>query len=155
MPLEGEYEPSPAQWIRDQVELYESSGGTRGTTLWDTGLPVVIVTMRGARTGKLRKVPLMRVEHEGRYAAVGSKGGFPRHPVWYFNLRADPRVELQDGAERRDMTAREVTGDEKAEWWERAVAAFPTYADYREKAGRTIPVFVLDPVDAVGPDGPA
>ncbi|KWT59071.1 nitroreductase [Streptomyces albus subsp. albus] len=145
MPLEGVYEPSPAQWVRDQVELYESSGGTRGATLWDTGLPVVILTTRGAKSGRLRKVPLMRVEHEGRYAAVASKGGFPRHPVWYFNLKANPHVELQDGAVRQDMTAREVTGEEKAEWWERAVAAFPMYAEYQEKADRVIPVFVLEP----------
>lgn len=151
MPLEGEYEPSPAQWIRDQVELYESSGGMRGTTLWDTGLPVVIVTMRGAKTGKLRKIPLMRVEHEGRYAAVASKGGFPQHPVWYFNLKSDPHVELQDGALRQDMTARELTGDEKAEWWERAVAAFPPYAEYQAQTDRVIPVFVLEPKPAAGP----
>ncbi|GGS85331.1 nitroreductase [Nonomuraea spiralis] len=145
MPLEDEYGPSPAQWIRDQVELYESSDGTQGTTLWDTGLPVVILTTRGARSGRLRKIPLMRVEHEGRYAAVASKGGFPRHPDWYFNLRSDPHVELRDGAVCQDMTAREVAGDERAEWWERAVAAFPTYADYQEQTDRVIPVFVLDP----------
>ncbi|MFI6639029.1 nitroreductase family deazaflavin-dependent oxidoreductase [Streptomyces sp. NPDC050504] len=152
MPLEGEYEPSPAQWIREQVELYESSGGTRGTTLWDTGLPVVIVTMRGAKSGRIRKVPLMRVEHGGRYAAVASKGGFPHHPVWYFNLKAEPHVELQDGPGRREMTAREVTGEERARWWRRAVAAYPAYAEYQEKTDRVIPVFVLEPVR---PDGPA
>ncbi|MFI5527728.1 nitroreductase family deazaflavin-dependent oxidoreductase [Kitasatospora sp. NPDC051853] len=145
MPLEGEYDPSPARWIREQVELYEGSGGTEGTTLWDTGLPVVIVTMRGARSGRIRKVPLMRVEHEGRYAAVATKGGFPRHPVWYHNLKANPLVDLQDGPVRRGMTAREVTGAEKAVWWERAVAAFPTYAEYERTAGRVIPVFVLEP----------
>ncbi|RBQ18832.1 nitroreductase family deazaflavin-dependent oxidoreductase [Spongiactinospora rosea] len=145
MPLEGDYGPSPARWIREQVELYESSGGTRGTTLWDTGLPVVILTTRGARSGRLRKIPLMRVEHEGRYAAVASKGGFPRHPDWYYNLRSDPHVELRDGAVCRDMTAREVTGDERAEWWERAVAAYPTYAEYQEETDRLIPVFVLEP----------
>ncbi|MGW2384933.1 nitroreductase family deazaflavin-dependent oxidoreductase [Streptomyces sp. NPDC001658] len=151
MPLEGEYVPSPAQWIREQVELYESSGGTEGTTLWDTGLPVVIVTMRGATSGKIRKVPLMRVEHEGRYAAVASKGGFPRHPVWYLNLKADPHVELQDGAVRQAMTAREITGDEKAEWWKRAVTAYPPYAEYQEKTDRVIPVFVLEPTPAPAP----
>ncbi|MEV0190831.1 nitroreductase family deazaflavin-dependent oxidoreductase [Kitasatospora purpeofusca] len=145
MPLEGEYGPSPAQWIREQVELYESSGGTQGTTLRDTGLPVVVVTMRGAKSGKVRKVPVMRVEHEGRYAAVASKGGFPEHPVWYLNLTTDPHVELQDGPVRQEMTAREVTGAERAEWWERAVAAFPTYAEYQEKTDRLIPVFVLEP----------
>ncbi len=156
MPLEGEYEPSPAQWVREQVELYESSGGTQGTTLWDTGLPVVIVTTRGAKSGKIRKIPLMRVEREGQYAAVASKGGFPRHPLWYFNVKSDPHVELQDGAVRQDMTAREITGDEKAEWWERAVAAYPPYAEYQEKTDRVIPVFVLEPVHVAGPaDTPA
>lgn len=144
MPLEGEYVPSPAQWVREQVELYESSDGTQGATLWDTGLPVVILTTRGAKSGKLRKIPLMRVEHEGRYAAVASKGGFPSHPVWYFNLKADPHVELQDGSVRQDMTVREITGDEKAEWWKRAVAAYPPYAEYQEKTDRVIPVFVLE-----------
>nr|WP_323747673.1 nitroreductase family deazaflavin-dependent oxidoreductase [Catenulispora rubra] len=145
MPLEGEYEPSPAQWVREQVELYESSDGTQGGTLWDTGLPIVVLTTRGAKTGKIRKIPLMRVEHEGRYAAVASKGGFPQHPVWYFNVTSDPHVELQDGAARLEMTAREITGDEKAEWWERAVAAYPAYAEYQEKTDRVIPVFVLEP----------
>ncbi|MFF8770937.1 nitroreductase family deazaflavin-dependent oxidoreductase [Kitasatospora sp. NPDC015120] len=145
MPLEGEYDPSPAQWVRDQVELYESSGGTRGTTLWHTGLPVVIVTMRGARSGRIRKIPLMRVEHEGRYAAVATKGGYATHPDWYFNLKANPEVDLQDGPEVRSMTARELTGDEKDRWWERAVAAYPTYAEYQEKTDRVIPVFVLEP----------
>ena len=146
MPLEGEYEPSPEQWVREQVELYESSGGTKGTTLMDTGLPVIVLTTRGAKSGKIRKSPLMRVEHEGRYAVVASKGGLPNHPVWYFNIKADPHVELQDGPVRQDMTAREVTGDEKAEWWERAVAAYPPYAEYQEKTDRVIPVFVLEPV---------
>ncbi|MBQ1088403.1 nitroreductase family deazaflavin-dependent oxidoreductase [Streptomyces sp. B93] len=147
MPLDGEYEPSPTQWVRDQVELYESSGGTRGTTLGDTGLPVIILTSRGARTGRIRKTPVMRVEHGGRYAAVASLGGAPQHPVWYHNLKADPHVELQDGAEKRDMTAREVTGAEKDEWWERAVAAYPPYAEYQAKTEREIPVFVLEPAD--------
>jgi len=147
MPLEGEYEPSPTQWVREQVELYEGSGGTKGTTLRDTGLPVIVLTTRGARSGKIRKTPLMRVEHEGRYAAVASVGGAPKHPVWYFNVTADPRVELQDGPVKRDMRAREVTGAEKAAWWERAVAAFPSYADYQEKTSRDIPVFVLEPVE--------
>jgi deazaflavin-dependent oxidoreductase (nitroreductase family) len=145
MPLEGEYEPSPADWVREQVDLYESSGGTRGTTLRDTGLPVILLTSRGARSGKIRKTPLMRVEHDGRYAVVASQGGAPKHPVWYFNITADPRVELQDGPVKQDMTAREVTGTEKAEWWERAVAAFPPYAEYQERTSREIPVFVLEP----------
>lgn len=147
MPLEGEYEPSPTQWVREQVELYESSGGTRGTTLRDTGRPVILLTTKGAKSGKLRKTPLMRVEHDGRYAVVASLGGAPKHPVWYFNVKADPRVELQDGPVKRDFTAREVTGAEKAEWWERAVAAFPDYADYQKKTDREIPVFVLEPYD--------
>ncbi|KUN38481.1 nitroreductase family deazaflavin-dependent oxidoreductase [Streptomyces longwoodensis] len=148
MPLEGEYEPSPEQWVRDQVELYESSGGTKGTTLRDTGLPVIVLTTRGARSGKIRKTPLMRVEHEGRYAVVASQGGAPKHPVWYHNIKADPHVELQDGPDRRDYRAREVTGAEKAEWWERAVAAYPPYADYQTKTDREIPVFVLEPLSA-------
>ncbi|MET9554496.1 nitroreductase family deazaflavin-dependent oxidoreductase [Streptomyces sp. NPDC006645] len=151
MPLEGEYGPHPVRWVREQVELYESSGGTRGTTLWDTGLPVVIVTMRGAKSGKIRKIPLMRVERQGCYAAVASNGGFPRHPLWYYNLSSDPRVELQDGSVRQDMTAREITGDERAEWWERAVDAYPPYAEYQEKTDRMIPVFVLEPVSPAGP----
>lgn len=145
MPLEGEYEPSPSQWVREQVELYESSGGTEGTTLLDTGLPVIVMTSVGARSGKIRKTPLMRVEHEGRYAVVASQGGAPQHPFWYFNLKANPRVELQDGPVKQDMTAREVTGAEKAEWWERAVAAYPPYAEYQKKTPREIPVFVLEP----------
>ncbi|MFC9280799.1 nitroreductase family deazaflavin-dependent oxidoreductase [Streptomyces collinus] len=149
MPLEGEYEPSPTQWVREQVELYESSGGTKGTTLRDTGLPVIVLTTRGARSGKIRKTPLMRVEHEGRYAAVASIGGAPKHPVWYFNVKADPHVELQDGPDKREMRAREVTGAEKDAWWERAVAAFPPYADYQAKTSRVIPLFVLEPVEPV------
>ncbi|SPF04924.1 nitroreductase family deazaflavin-dependent oxidoreductase [Streptomyces sp. MA5143a] len=146
MPLEGEYVPSPTQWVRDQVELYESSGGTEGTTLLDTGMPVIILTTRGAKSGKIRKTPLMRVEHDGRYAVVASQGGAPKHPVWYHNVTSDPHVELQDGGNRQDMTAREVTGDEKALWWERAVAAYPAYDDYQKKTDREIPVFVLEPV---------
>ncbi|MEU3919006.1 nitroreductase family deazaflavin-dependent oxidoreductase [Streptomyces sp. NPDC029004] len=145
MPLEGEYEPSTQKWVRDQVDLYESSGGTKGITL--RGLPVIVLTTRGARSGKIRKSPLMRVEHEGTYAAVASLGGAAKNPVWYYNVLADPRVELQDGPVRQDMTAREVTGDEKALWWERAVAAYPDYAAYQRKTERVIPVFVLEPVD--------
>ena len=132
--------------MRDQVELYEGSGGTQGTTLRETGLPVVIVTNLGASSGKVRKTPVMRVEHDGRYAMVASKGGAPEHPVWYYNLRANPLVELQDGGRTWEMTAREVTGDERAAWWERAVAAYPPYADYQLKTDRLIPVFVLEPV---------
>ncbi|MFE9643006.1 nitroreductase family deazaflavin-dependent oxidoreductase [Streptomyces sp. NPDC006365] len=147
MPLEGEYEPSPTGWVRKQVELIESSGGTEGMTLQGTTRPVILLITRGAKSGKIRKTPLMRVEHEGTYAAVASLGGAPKHPVWYYNVKADPKVELQDGTVRQDMTAREVTGEEKALWWERAVAAYPPYADYQKKTDREIPVFVLEPVD--------
>jgi deazaflavin-dependent oxidoreductase (nitroreductase family) len=129
--------------VRDQVDLYQNSDGLEGTTLRD--LPVVIVTNRGVKSGKLRKTPVMRVEHEGRYAVVASKGGAPSHPVWYYNLVADPHIELQDGPVKTDMTARLVTGDEKATWWERAVAAYPDYADYQKRTTREIPVFVLEP----------
>jgi deazaflavin-dependent oxidoreductase (nitroreductase family) len=146
MPVEGEYVPSPWAWVREQVELYEGSGGTQGTTLRDTGLPVVIITNRGARSGRQRKTPVMRVEHDGCYAAVASQGGAPTHPYWYFNLRAYPDVELQDGPDRQAMTARELAGDERAQWWERAVAAYPPYAEYQQKTTRQIPVFVLEPV---------
>jgi deazaflavin-dependent oxidoreductase (nitroreductase family) len=143
VPLVGEYEPSPESWVREQVERYESSGGTDGTTL--QGKPVIILTTRGAKSGKIRKSPLMRVEHDGRYAVVASLGGAPKHPVWYHNVVADPRVELQDGPERWDMTAREVFGEEKTQWWDRAVEAWPDYADYQKKTDREIPVFVLEP----------
>jgi len=143
MPLEGEYEPSPTQWVRDQVTLFESSGGTKGTTL--RGMPVILLTTLGVKSGRIRKTPLMRVEHGGTYAAVASLGGAPKNPVWYYNVVADPRVELQDGPVRQDMTAREVTGDEKAVWWARAVEAYPDYADYQTKTDREIPVFVLEP----------
>jgi deazaflavin-dependent oxidoreductase (nitroreductase family) len=143
MSLDGEYAPSPAQWVRDQVEEYESSGGQRGTTLRDTGLPVIIVTSQGNKSGKIRKTPLMRVEHDGEYLLVASKGGAPQHPVWYYNLMADPdTVTLQDGASRFDVRVRELDGPERAQWWERAVAAFPPYADYQQKTQRTIPVFL-------------
>ena len=143
MPLDGEYEPSPEQWVRDQVALYESSGGKEGTTLRD--MPVIVLTSRGAKSGKIRKNPLMRVEHDGAYAVVASQGGAPKHPTWYHNLAADPRVELQDGPVRQDMTAREVAGAERDLWWERAVVAYPDYADYQTKTDRVIPVFVLEP----------
>jgi deazaflavin-dependent oxidoreductase (nitroreductase family) len=131
------------QFARDQVDLYESSGGTEGTTLSD--LPVVILTTLGAKTGKIRKSPLMRVEHNGSYAVVASMGGAPTHPVWYHNVVADPRVELQDGPVRQDMLAREVTGDEKAAWLTRAVEAFPNYAEYQKNTDREIPILVLEP----------
>jgi len=144
MPLEGEYEPSPTDWARKQAELYESSGGTAGTTI--QGKPVVVLTTVGNKTGRLRKTPLMRVEHDGRYAVVASLGGAPQHPVWYHNVVADPHVELQDETVRQDMTAREVFDEEKAQWWSRAVEAWPAYADYQTKTDRAIPVFVLEPV---------
>ena len=143
MPLSGEYAPSPSQRSRDQVELYERSGGTEGTTM--RGMPVVIVTSSGAKTGKIRKTPLIRVEHNGQYAVVASQGGAPAHPVWYHNLVANPHVELQDGPVRQDMTARELTGSERDEWWQRAVDAFSDYAEYQTRTDRQIPVFVLEP----------
>jgi deazaflavin-dependent oxidoreductase (nitroreductase family) len=145
MPLVGEYEPSPRRWAAEQVEEYEASGGRRGNTLKD--VPVVIVTTRGARTGKIRKSPLMRVEHEGRYAIVASNGGTPENPVWYHNLKADPRVELQDGPEPVDMVARELEGDERAEWWGRATEVWPDYDNYQTKTDRQIPVFLLEPAE--------
>lgn len=149
MPLSGAYQPSPDQWVRDQVALYEGSGGTEGTTL--RGVPVVILTSIGARSGKIRKNPLMRVEHEGTYAVVASQGGAPKHPTWYHNLVAHPRVELQDGAVRQDMTAHEAEGAERELWWSRAVEVWPDYAEYQTRTDRVIPVFVLEP--AAGGDG--
>jgi F420H(2)-dependent quinone reductase len=143
MPLTGDYEPSPSQWSRDQVELYERSGGTEGTTL--QGKPVIVLTTVGAKSGKLRKIPLMRVEHNGDYAVVASLGGAPQHPVWYYNLTANPHVELQDGPVKKDYQAREVHGAERDAWWERAVAAWPGYAEYQKKTTRILPVFVLTP----------
>jgi deazaflavin-dependent oxidoreductase (nitroreductase family) len=145
MPLEGEYEPSTWDWVRDQVEAFERSGGAEANTFADTGLPIVVLTSRGAKSGKLRKMPLMRVEHDGRYAAVASVGGAPKNPAWYDNVKADPHVELQDGKVKQDMTAREVVGEEKAQWWERAVSAYPPYAEYQTWTDREIPVFVLEP----------
>ncbi len=143
MPLEGEYEPSPWAPIAEQVEQYESSGGTEGTTL--EGQPCVILTTRGRRSGKLRKTPLMRVEHEGSYAVVASMGGAPQHPVWYFNLLEHPEVTVQDGPDVHDLVAREVTGDEKATWWGRATEVWPSYDDYQAATDRVIPLIVLEP----------
>jgi deazaflavin-dependent oxidoreductase (nitroreductase family) len=146
MTLDGEYEPSPAPWVRDQVAEYEASGGQRANTLLDTGLPVVVVTTRGNKSGKVRKMPLMRVEHDGQYALVASKGGAPAHPVWYYNLVSDPdSVLIQDGPEPFRVTVRELDGDERAQWWERAVAAYPPYAEYQERTSRTIPVLLATP----------
>ena len=146
MPLTGEYEPSTSDWAREQAERFERSGGAEANTL--RGMPIILLTTVGAKSGKLRKTPLMRVEHDGEYAVVASLGGAPKHPVWYYNLKQHPHVELQDGPIKRDYMAREVTGDEKAVWWERAVAAYPDYADYQKKTDRQIPVFVLEPVSA-------
>lgn len=146
MPLEGEYEISPTGWVREQTEKIFETGTTESVGI--KGRAVVLLTTRGAKTGKLRKVPLMRVEHEGRYAIVASLGGAPKNPVWYYNVKADSQVELQDGTVTRDFKAREVTGEEKAVWWERAVAAYPDYAEYQKKTTREIPVFVLEPIEA-------
>jgi deazaflavin-dependent oxidoreductase (nitroreductase family) len=145
MPLEGEYAPGTAASARKQAEAYEASGGAKAADL--RGRPVIVLTSVGARTGKLRKTALMRVEHDGVYAVVASLGGAPKHPVWYHNLVKEPHVELQDGALTRDYLAREVSGDEKATWWARAVEAWPDYARYQAKTEREIPVFVLEPLD--------
>lgn len=143
MALQGTYEPSPQQWVRDQVEQFERSDGAEANTMG--GVPIIVLTSRGAKSGLLRKTPLMRVEHDGRYAVVASKGGAPSHPVWYHNLLAHPHVELQDGAARRDLLARELAGDEREVWWQRAVHVWPDYAEYQRKTDRLIPVFVLEP----------
>jgi deazaflavin-dependent oxidoreductase (nitroreductase family) len=143
MPLQGEYEPSSSEWVRDQVEEYERSGGTSGTTL--RGVPVVVITSVGARSAKLRKSPVMRVEHDGTYAAVASKGGAPQNPGWYRNLVEHSLVELQDGTAKSDYTARQVEGEERGLWWKRAVEVWPDYAEYETKTDREIPVFVLEP----------
>ena len=143
MTLTGEYQPSPSDWVREQVEQYERSGGREANTLRDTGMPVIIVTSRGRKTGKLHKNPVMRVEHEGEYAIIASKGGAPSHPEWYYNIVADPDAAMiQDGPEPFDAIVREVSGDERELWWRRAVDAFPPYAEYKEKTDRAIPVLV-------------
>jgi deazaflavin-dependent oxidoreductase (nitroreductase family) len=144
MPLDGEYEESPWDWVREQVDTYERTGGREANTLRDTGLPIIIVTTRGNKSGKLRKTPLMRVEHNGEYALIASVGGAPKHPVWYWNLKADPNaVMIQDGPEPWDATVRELPdGGERDEWWARSVAAYPPYAEYQERTERLIPVFV-------------
>ncbi|MPQ98359.1 nitroreductase family deazaflavin-dependent oxidoreductase [Modestobacter sp. I12A-02628] len=145
MPVEGEYEPSPEKWVRDQVEAYERTNGQEANTLPGRPEPVVVFTTRGAKSGKVRKNPLMRVEHDGVYAMVASQGGAPKHPTWYFNVTKHPdQVTVQDGAEVWDGVAREITGEEKAIWWERAVAAFPDYADYQRKTDREIPVVLVE-----------
>jgi deazaflavin-dependent oxidoreductase (nitroreductase family) len=143
MTLHGEYEPSPWDWVHDQIEQYERTGGREANTLLDTGMPIIIVTTRGNKTGKVRKTALMRVEHNGEYALVASMGGAPQNPVWYYNLKADPEaVVIQDGPEPFAATVREINGDEKAEWWKRAVAAYPPYAEYQQNTERQIPVFI-------------
>jgi deazaflavin-dependent oxidoreductase (nitroreductase family) len=143
MTLEGEYEASPWEWVRDQVETYERTGGREANTLRDTGLPIILVTTRGNKSGKLRKTPLMRVEHDGDYALVASMGGAPKNPVWYYNLKGDPdSVEIQDGPEPFHAAVRELSGAERDEWWKRAVAAYPPYAEYQTRTDRLIPVFV-------------
>ncbi len=143
MALQGSYAPSPWAPIADQVKLYEQSGGTDGTTL--EGQPCIILWTTGRHTGEVRKTPLMRVNDGDRYAVVASLGGAPKHPVWYLNLVADPHVSLQDGPNLRDYTARVVEGDERAEWWKKATAVWPSYDEYQTKTDRTIPVVVLEP----------
>jgi len=145
VPLQGEYAPSTSSWSRKQAELYEATNGEQGADL--QGRPVIVLTSVGARTGKIRKTPLMRVEHDGVYAVVASLGGAPKNPVWYHNLKKNPHVELQDRGTKRDYIAREITGDEKAVWWDRAVEAWPDYAKYQTKTERQIPVFVLEPLE--------
>ena len=145
MGFDAEYEPSTWQWVADQVEQYEASGGAEANTLRDTGIPIIIFTTIGRKSGKVRKVPLMRVEHEGEYALVASKGGSAEHPGWFHNLMANPTILMQDGPEPFETTARQIEGDEYNVWWERAVAVYPPYAEYQEKAtNRVIPVFVTE-----------
>lgn len=143
MPVDGDYEASPWEWVKDQVETYERTGGREANTLRDTGLPIIVITTLGNKTGKIRKTPLMRVEHNGEYALVASMGGAPKNPVWYYNLKSHPdRVSLQDGEKPFDVDVRELSGDERSQWWERAVAAYPPYAEYQQSTERQIPVFV-------------
>ena len=145
MPLTGEYKPSTSDWAREQAEKFEASGGAEANLL--RGRPIIVLTTVGAKTGALRKTALMRVEHEGRYAVVASRGGAPDEPKWAGNMRRNPHVELQDGAMKRDYTARELSGAERAEWWDRAVEAWPDYANYEKKTLRLIAVFLLEPRD--------
>ena len=145
MPLSGEYAPSPVDWSREQAELFERTNGAEGNEM--QGKPIIVLTTLGAKSGKIRKTPLMRVEHDGEYVVVASKGGAPEHPTWYHNIVDAPLVELQDGPVRKDYTPRELTGEEREIWWERAVEAWPAYADYATKTDRLIPVFLLTPVE--------
>ena len=142
MNFTGEYEPSKWQWVADQVETYESSGGAEGNTLLDTGIPIIVFTTIGAKTGKVRKVPLMRVEHDGEYALVASKGGDPKHPGWFYNLLANPTIMMQDGPEPFETTVREVDGDEYDQWWKRSVDVYAPYEEYQAKTTRKIPIFI-------------
>jgi deazaflavin-dependent oxidoreductase (nitroreductase family) len=145
MPLTGEYAPSPVDWSREQSELFERTNGAEGNLL--RGKPIIVLSTLGAKSGKIRKTPLMRVEHDGEYVVVASKGGAPAHPTWYYNIVDAPLVELQDGAVRKDYTPRELSGDERAVWWDRAVEAWPAYADYQTKTDRLIPLFLLTPTE--------
>ncbi len=146
IPLDGDYEPSKWDWVSQQIATYEASGGTEANTLRDTGIPIVVITMKGRKSGKIRKIALMRVEHEGEWAFVASKGGAPEHPGWYHNMVADPdNIWLQDGPEPFQVRVREVSGDERAAWWDRSVAVFPPYAEYQENTDREIPVLVATP----------
>ncbi|MFJ8009985.1 nitroreductase family deazaflavin-dependent oxidoreductase [Streptomyces fagopyri] len=144
MPLNGEYEPSATEWVREQVAQYEATDGVEGGTFLD--LPVIILTTKGVKSGKIRKMPLMRVEHDGSYAVAASNGGADTHPSWYRNVVSHPLVEVQDHAVKQDMTARELRGEEKADWWKRADAAYPPFAEYRAGTERDIPLFILEPV---------
>ncbi len=146
MPLEGEYAPNVNEWAREQAEAFEASGGTEATEL--KGKPIIVFTVLGAKSGKLHKIALMRVEHEGQYALVASKGGAPQNPGWYYSVSKNPNVELQDGSVKKDYVAHESSGDERALWWDRAVAAWPDYAEYQKKTERQIPLFVLVPTEA-------
>lgn len=145
--LSGEYAPSPTGWVREQVETFEASGGREGNILAGTGDPIIMITNRGARTGKIRKTPLMRVERDGKYLAVASKGGAPADPQWVNNFRAHPQMELQDGQVKKEYVARELSGSERTEWWQYAVETWKTYASYQDKTDRLIPLFLLEPVD--------
>ncbi|GGM97816.1 deazaflavin-dependent oxidoreductase (nitroreductase family) [Actinoplanes campanulatus] len=143
MPLTGEYAPSTSDWARNQAEKYEATGGAEANDI--LGKPIIVLTSVGAKTGLLRKTALMRIEHEGEYAVVGSLGGAPKNPVWVYNIRKNPLVELQDGSLKQDYTVRELSGEERDTWWKRSVEAFPNYADYQTKTDRQIPVFLLTP----------
>jgi deazaflavin-dependent oxidoreductase (nitroreductase family) len=147
MTLHGEYVPSKADWVREQVEKFEATDGREANTLRDTGYPIVVITSVGAKSGYLRKNPVMRVERDGKYVAIASKGGAPDQPEWYYNFLANPEVDLQDGAEKKTYKARMLEGDERAEWWQYAVDTWGTYAEYQKKTDREIPVFLLEPVD--------